>query len=105
MDKMYFYNYLKDYFFEVGDRIIGFDKTILEDSNKLHEFLDSRAQLAFEEFKRYESGFSGHELAMETLFAGLKDLEPTEEEREEEEKYRKGRDEEERMLREEDYYD
>ena len=32
MDKMYCYNYLKDYILEVGHRIVGFDKTILEDN-------------------------------------------------------------------------
>ena len=32
MDKMYYYNYLRDYILEVGDRIIGLDKTLLEDA-------------------------------------------------------------------------
>ena len=84
MDKMYCYNYLKDYILEVGHRIVGFDKTILEDNDTLHEFIDARAQLAVEEFERNSdlSGGCSHELAMQTLLADLTELEPTEEEKE-----------------------
>lgn len=89
MDKMYCYNYLKDYILEVGHRIVGFDKTILEDKDTLHEFIDARAQLAMEEFERNSdlSGGCSHELAMQTLLADLTELEPTEEEKDAEVKY------------------
>ena len=91
MDKSYYYNYLKDYILEVGDRIIGFDKTLLIDSHALHEFLKSRAQLALEEFERNSDllGGCGQEIAMQTLLADLTELEPTEEEKDAEAKYQK----------------
>ncbi len=91
MDRMYYYNYLKDYILEVGDRIIGFEKTLLKDSNVLHNFLESRAQLAVEAFEHNSnlSGGCGQELAMQTLLADLTELEPTEEEKEAEAKYQK----------------
>lgn len=91
MDKTYYYNYLKDYILEVGDRIVGFDKTIFEDSDALHEFVEARAQLALEEFERNSDlpGGCGQELALQTLLAGLTELEPTEEEKEAEAKYQK----------------
>lgn len=91
MDKMYYYNYLRDYILEVGDRIIGLDKTLLEDSDALHNFLDARAQLAVEEFEHniYLPGGCGQELAMQTLLADLTQMEPTEEEKEAEVKYQK----------------
>lgn len=77
MDKTYYYNYLKDYILEVGDRIAGFEKDILKDSNALHEFIDDRAQLAVEEYERNSEllGGCGQELAMQTLLADLTDLE------------------------------
>ena len=66
MDKMYYYNYLRDYILEVGDRIIGLDKTLLEDSDALHIFLDARAQLAVKEFEQNRNCHSvcGQERAM-----------------------------------------
>lgn len=80
MDRTYYYNYLWDYILEVGDRIIGFDKAILKDCDALHEFVDERAQLALEEYKRNSDmlGGCGQELAMQTLLAGLTELEPDE---------------------------
>lgn len=80
MDKTYYYNYLKDYILEVGDRIAGFDKDILKDSDALHEFIDDRAQLAVEEYERNSEllGGCGQELAMQTLLADLTDLEADE---------------------------
>lgn len=80
MDKTYYYNYLKDYILEVGDRIVGFDKDILRDSEALHEFINDRAQLAVEEYERNSEllGGCGQELAMQTLLAGLTELKPDE---------------------------
>lgn len=91
MDKSYYYNYLKEYVLEVGDRIIGFNKELLEDNDALHDFLESRAQLALEEFENNNGllGGCGLELAMQTLLADLTELEPTEEEIEAEAKYQK----------------
>ena len=109
MDKEYFYNYLKNYILEVGDRIIGLNKAEIDGSKNLHEFLEARAQSAYNEYRIHCDGNTppggAMELAMEVLFSGLKDLEPDEEERIAEENYRKEREEEERMLRESGSYD
>lgn len=105
--KTYFYNYLKDYILENGERIVGFNKNLLKDKEALEQFLEARAQLATEEYERYEDAHGGgrNELAMEVLLADLKELEPDEEEKEAEALYQKERAEEERMLRESGYYD
>lgn len=89
----YYYTYLKNYLLEDGHRIVGFDKSILDDEDALNEFLTERSDAASKEFEEscrsgYD-GFGAQELAMETLLADLKELEATEEETKAEEEYQK----------------
>ena len=78
----YYYTYLKNYLLEDGHRIVGFDKSILDDEDALNEFLTERSDAASKEFEvsrlSGNSVFDAQELAMETLLAGLKELEPEE---------------------------
>ncbi len=108
MDKSYYSDYLREYLLDVGQRVIGLDKSILVDKNALEEFIEARADMAFEEFERsvqYDlPGGGAQELAMEILLSGLKELEPTEEEQEMEAQYQKEMDEREKLLRETGYY-
>ncbi len=108
MDKEYFYNYLKNYILENGERIVGLDNAVLKNTGDLEEFLEMRAQSAFAEFNLHKDSNlpagGAFELAMEVLLSGLKELEPTEEEKTAEEQYRKECEEEERMMRDSDYY-
>ncbi len=91
MDKSYYSDYLRDYLLDVGQRVIGLDKSVHENKNALDEFIDARAGMASDEFVRsvqYDlPGGGAQELAMEVLLSGLKELEPTKEEKEMEAQY------------------
>ena len=52
MDKTNYYNYLKDYILDVGERIIGFDKDILKDEVALEEFLQVSLLKSLGEFSQ-----------------------------------------------------
>ncbi len=107
MDKSYYSDYLRAYLLDVGQRIIGLDKSIFEDKNALDDFIDARADMASEEFERscqYDlPGGGAQEMAMEVLLSGLKELEPTEEELEQEAQYQKEMKEREKLFHETDY--
>ncbi len=104
MNKSYYSEYLRDYLLDVGQRIIGFDKTILKGGKALDDFIDARAEMASEEFERscqYDLPVGGaQELAMEILLSGLKELEPTEEEIKLEAQYQKEMQERKKLLQE-----
>lgn len=93
MDKVYYVNYLKNYLLEDGCRIVGFDKHILDDASAFTDFVEGRAQLALDELEYAESWNpipgGAHEMAMEVLLYGLKELEPSDEDKEAEELYQR----------------
>ncbi len=87
----YYYLYLKQYLLEDGRRIVGFDKSILDNKDALDEFLTARDEAACYKYeisrKAGYNVYGAQELAMETLLANLKELEPTEEEKKAEAQY------------------
>ena len=84
----YYYNYLKDYLDEVGNRIVGFDSSKITDA-----FIRERAEYAVSVCKaEQEAGtIAPNEVALHVLMEGLTELEPTDDEKKEEEKYQKER--------------
>ena len=84
----YYYNYLKDYLDEVGDRIVGFDSSKIND-----EFIRDRAEYAVSvcEAEEQAGTMAPNEVAMHVLMEGLTELEPDEEEKLAEEEYQRER--------------
>jgi hypothetical protein len=82
----YYYNYLKNYIDEVGDRIIGKDSAELND-----EFIRDRAEYAVSvlEAETKAGTIAPYEVAMHVLMEGLTELEPTEEEKRQEEEFQR----------------
>lgn len=79
MTNSYYYEYLKDYILDVGERIIGFDKDLLKDDVALEEFLQARANMALCTYNSFaDNSMAAQEMAMETLLADLRELEPEE---------------------------
>lgn len=82
----YYYNHLKDYLDEVGDRIVGFDSSKMND-----EFIKDRAEYAVSVFEAEQKAgtFDPNEVAIHVLMEGLTELEPDKEEKKREEEYQR----------------
>ena len=77
-----FYNQLKNYLDEVGYRIVDFDKSILEDEEMLHEFVDHRAEYAASVMIAEDNAgtVAPREVAISVLMDGYEELKSEEEE-------------------------